>query len=147
MKKISEYTARGQIPEGEEISISLFDGRFDTAYKVVDLRICSSDLGSSGDDCAVRLSTDSIGPMPSSGEDMINFADNRQIAWCGVGGQSNGFENVSPIIDPDNLIVEDLYISGQHGSTHPINYIIYLEKYDISDWRGALAMVRNKSQG
>jgi hypothetical protein len=147
MKKIAEYTTRGQMPEGEEVKIQLFDGRFDTAYKVVDLRICSSDLGSSGDDCSVRLSTESIGPMPSSGEAMINFADNRQIAWCGVGGQSNGFENVSPIIDPDNLIVEDLYISGQHGSTHPINYIIYLEKYDISDWQGALAIVRNKSQG
>jgi len=147
VKKIEEYTTRGQISEGNEIRIQLFDGRFDTAYKVVDLRICSADLGSSADDCAVRLSTESIGPMPSSGESMINFADNRQIAWCGLSGQSNAFADVSPIIDPDNLIVEDLYISGQHGSTHPINYIIYLEKYDISEWRGALAMVRNKSQG
>jgi len=146
VKKIADYTTRGQISEGEIFKIQLFDGRFDTAYRVVDLRICSSDLGSTGDDCSVRLSTEDIGPMPSSGESMIDFSDNRQIAWCGVGGQSNGFENVSPIIDPDNLVVEDLYISGQHGSTHPINYIIYLEKYDISDWQGALAMVRNKLQ-
>ena len=145
MKKIGEYTARGQIEEGVEVKIQLFDGRFDTGYRVVDLRICSGDLGSTGDDASVRLSTASIGAMPSSG-DMINFADNRQIAWCGVGGQSNGFENVSPIIDPDNMVVEDLYISGQHGSSDPINYIIYMEKYDISEWQGALAMVRASSQ-
>jgi hypothetical protein len=145
MKKIQEYTTRGQILEGTEVKIQLFDGRFDTGYKVVDLRICSGDLGSTGDDACVRLSTASIGAMPSSG-DMIDFSDNRQIAWCGVGGQSNGFENVSPIIDPDNMVVEDLYISGQHGSSDPINYIIYLEKYDISEWQGALSMVRATSQ-
>ena len=145
MKKIGEYTTRGQMPEGEEVRIQLFDGRFDTAYRLVDIRICSGDLGSTGDDACVRVSTESIGAMPSSG-DMINFADNRQIAWCGVSGQSNGFENVSPIVDPDNLIVEDMFISGQHGSSDPINYILYLEKYEITDWQGALALVRNSAQ-
>ena len=105
MKKIADYTTRGQISEGEIFKIQLFDGRFDTAYRVVDLRICSSDLGSTGDDCSVRLSTEDIGPMPSSGESMIDFSDNRQIAWCGVGGKSNGFENVSPIIVRDSLVV------------------------------------------
>ena len=146
MKKIGEYTTRGQIPEGTIQRIQLFDGRFDTAYKVVDFRICSSDIGSSGDECTARLSTEDIGAMPSSGEKMIDFTDSRQIAWCSIAGNSNGFTDQTPIIDPDNLIVEDLYISGQHASTHPINYIIYLEKYDITDWQGALAMVRNSAQ-
>lgn len=146
MKKIGEYTARGQMPEGEEIRIQLFDGRFDTAYKVVDFKICSSDVGSSGDNAVARLSTEAIGIMLGSGENMINFADNRQIAWTSINGATNSFENATPIIDPDNLIVQDLFMSGQHASTHPINYIIYLEKYDITDWQGALAMVRNRSQ-
>ena len=146
MKKIGEYTMRGRIPEGEEFRIQLFDGKFTTAYKVVDLKICSSDIGSSGDNCSARLSTESIGQMPGSGESMIDFSDNRQIGWAAVNGATNGFENQEAIIDPDNLIVEDLFISGQHASTHPINYIIYLEKYEISDWQGALAMVRNSGQ-
>jgi hypothetical protein len=146
VKKIGEYTIRGKMAEGVEEKLQLFDGRFDTAYKVVDIKIASSDVGSSGDDCVIRLSTESIGQMPASGESMIDFSDNRQIAWCGFAAQANGFDNVVPIIDTDNLIVEDLFISGQAGSTHPINYMIFLEKYDITEWQGALAMVRNSAQ-
>ena len=146
MKKIGEYSTRGQMLESIEVRIDLFDGRFDTAYRVIDLRALSGDVGSSGDDGCVRLSTESIGPMPTSG-DMIDFSDNRQIAWAAFSGQANGFDAAPSVIDPDNLIVEDLYISGQHGGTDPINYIIFLEKYEITDWQGALAMVRNKSQG
>ena len=145
MKKIGEYTARGQMEESTEVKIQLFDGRFDTAYKVVDVRALSGDVGSSGDDGSVRLSTAPIGPMPTSG-DMIDFSDNRQIAWAGFNGASNGFDAAPAVIDPDNLVVEDLYISGQHGGSDPINYIIYMEKYDISEWQGALAMVRATSQ-
>ena len=51
-------------------------------------------------------------------------------------------------VDPDNLIVEDVFIdfgSGTAGAE--INYMLTFQKYDISDWQGALAMVRNKSQG
>lgn len=146
MKKVGQYTTRGQFAEGTVKRIQLFDGRFDTGYRVVDFRICSSDIGSSGDNCSARLTTEDIGAMPPSGEDMVDFADNRQIGWAAISGQTNGFENQTPIIDPDNLIVEDLYVSGQHASTHPINYMITLEKYDITDWQGALAMVRNSAQ-
>jgi hypothetical protein len=146
MKKIGEYTVRGQMAESTEIRIQLFDGRFDTGYKVVDVRALSGDVGSTGDDGCVRVSTASIGAMPTSG-DMIDFSDNRQIAWAGFDGVSNGFGSAPAVIDPDNLVVEDLFISGQHGGTDPINYIIFMEKYDISEWQGALAMVRATSQG
>ena len=147
MKKTGTHCVRGQIPEGVEERIQLFDGKFTTGYRITDVRICSSDVGSSSDDCSVRISTESIGNMPSSGESMIDFSDNRQIAWCGYSTDgSNGFASIAPIIDPENMIIEDLYISGQHGSTHPINYMIFLEKYEFVSWQGAALMVGNKSQ-
>tara|TARA_Y100001963_G_scaffold131927_1_gene189914 strand:+ start:607 stop:1053 length:447 start_codon:yes stop_codon:yes gene_type:complete len=147
MKKIGTHCVRGQLPEGVEERISLFDGKFTTGYRITDVRICSSDIGSSGDDAAVRISTESIGTMPASGESMIDFSDNRQIAWCGYSSSGgNGFDNITPIIDPENMVIEDLYISGQHGSVHPINYLIYLEKYEFVSWQGAAVMVGNKSQ-
>lgn len=146
MKKIGEFTARGQVPEGTEDRIILFDGRFDTGFIVTEFVIWAGDASSSSNDCVARLSTVALGAMPSSG-DMTNAADNRQIAWSAVQAGSSGFNNLASIIDPDNLIVEDLYVSGQSGgSAININYLITLVKYDFTEWRGALAMVRNRSQ-
>ena len=84
--------------------------------------------------------------MPSSGN-MMDASDNRQIAWSGIQAGTAGFNNPGSIVDPDNLIIEDLFISGQSGgSSININYLIKMEKYEFSDWKGALSMVRNRSQ-
>ena len=51
------------------------------------------------------------------------------------------------IIDEDNLIIQDLYIGAySYSDAEQFNYLIKLDKYEISDWQGALAMVRNRSQ-
>ena len=52
------------------------------------------------------------------------------------------------LIDPDNLVVEYLFIRAvdQQGNDVSCNYFISMEKYDITEWQGALAMVRNRSQ-
>ena len=147
MKKIGEYTVRGTIAEGVLDRIQLFDGKFSTGYKVVDFRIMSSSLASSSYNAAARLSTEEIDAMPSSGT-MVNFDDNRQIGWAVTQGATNGSGFLGAILDPDHLIVEDLFISGQNGGSDiDICYLITMEKYEFSDWKGALTMVRNKSQG
>ena len=38
MKKIGEYTVRGRLAAQETAKIQLFDGRFDTAYKIKDFK-------------------------------------------------------------------------------------------------------------
>ena len=146
MQKIGEYTARGQLLEGTVKKIILFDGQFDTAYKVTNFQIWAGDVSSSSNDCAAKLSTVNVGAMSSSG-DMMNAADNREIAWSGVQAGTAAFSNLAVIVDPDNLVVEDLFVTGQSGgSSIQINYLITMEKYDITDSLGALAMVRNRSQ-
>ena len=52
------------------------------------------------------------------------------------------------MIDPENLVVEDLFIQGfsSDGSGQEINYMIEMEKYDFSESLGVLAMVRNRAQ-
>ena len=44
------------------------------------------------------------------------------------------------------MVIEDLYIWANNAANDPINYLIKMEKYDITDWQGALTMVRNRSQ-
>jgi hypothetical protein len=143
MKKIGTYTMRGRIDaDSNSNRILLFDGRFDTAYRVVDFIIAAKDPNAASGDCNAKLTTE---PTTLLG---WNWDDNTQIAWA----VSEVRVTSSPsfgrsIVDPDNLIVQDLFIQGESAGSADINYMIKLEKYDISDYQGALAMVRNKSQG
>ena len=157
MKKIGQYTARGTVSEQDTIDgnphqIPLFDGRFDTAYRVVEFKIWGTDYdGSANPDCIGKLSKNDDGAVAPSV--FMRADDDNQIAWAttAAGGQSGtdgGFSE--SIIDPDNLVVEDLYVyvrSANATTTDPVNYLVILEKYEITDWQGALAMARDRAQG
>jgi len=147
MKKVGEYTSRGQVPDGEH-RIELFDGRFDTGYRVTRFVIAASNTAEDEVDFqSVKLATE-----PGLSADTWDWSDNREIAWSMFGYFANpsnaafGGPSSFTEIDPENLIVEDLFLYVQSRNEDPVNYIIEFEKYDITDWQGALAMVRNRSQ-
>ncbi len=149
MKKIGEYTARGIITSSdtESHTIQLFDGRFDTGYRITSFQVAFSDRDNPDlFTASVKLMTE-----PDANNRYWNFANNTQIAWAACGWDANDryalpTEN---LIDPDHMVIEDLYIGAlvYDGQAVEVNYLITMEKYDISDWQGALAMVRNRSQG
>ena len=152
MKKIGTYTTRGSYnPDGgfnldNPFRITLFDGRFDTGYKVTKFLVWGIGLDAGQDnDVLGVLATEDLGSI------VMDAGDQRQIAWAA--NRSHTFADVSGyvegIVDPENMIIEDLFFYGFSGdqSISRVNYLIEMEKYDISDWQGALAMVRNKSQG
>ena len=153
MKKIGEYITRGQFhPDGgfnfdNPIKIQLFDGSFGTGYRISKFYVWGIGIDAGQDnDTLGLLATEEI-----DGTVLFDASDNRQIAWATNKGHT--FGDVDPlgggIVDPENLIVEDLFLYGFTGdqSTTPMNYLIVMEKYDISEWQGALQLVRNSSQG
>jgi len=154
MKKIGMFTARGKTTENESESdnpkkIELFDGRFDTAYRVVEFYVWGADMSASGNiDVSGKLATSkNVSDVPT---DFWNADDGREIAWAGSAGSlDTGFNApMGAIIDPENLIVEDLYVFGRAPSdTAGINYMIVIEKYEISDWTGALTMAKDRAMG
>jgi len=146
MKKIGEYTCRGSIKGNNDLNtaqqerISLFDGSFGTAYKVIEFKLLTMDAESYG-----ILATEDLGIAGGILARSQDAADNRQIAWASSPVNSaDGDEYV----DTDNLIVEDLFVNLASTAvvSAKISYAIKLEKYSVSDWQGALAMVRSKSQ-
>jgi hypothetical protein len=147
MKKIGEYTMRGKAgisatPE----RLILFDGRFDTGYRVTHFEIASVTQNVNLE-ISAKLLTDNDGI--SAGSNDWNWDNNEEIAWAAAGNNSSVNAGHTEImhIDPDHMIVEDLYIkANSNEGDEEINYMIKLEKYDISDGQGALAMVRNRSQ-
>jgi hypothetical protein len=155
MKKIGMYTARGIVSEvdteaGNPQKITLFDGSFKTAYRVVGFRIWSSNYnGSSNPDCIGKLSKNELGV--TTADNFMRADDDNQIAWAASAGSSDGGLGFaeSAVVDKDNLIIEDLYVYVRTTGTdtNAINYLIEMEKYEITDWQGALTMARDKAQG
>ena len=76
--------------------------------------------------------------------------DDNQIAWAASAGATDaglGFGE-GPILDPDNLIVEDLYVYGRTSNSDAlVNYLVVMEKYEISEWKGALPLAVDRAQG
>ena len=154
MKLIGTYTARGVVNEaeteaGKPQKITLYDGTSTTAYRVVDFRIWGTSYTSSQPDCIGKLSKNPDGVTTQA--NFMRADDGNQIAWAGQDAFSDMWAGSNKVIDPDNLIVEDLYVYARSndaaGSTTLVNYLVVLEKYEVDDWQGALAMARDRAQG
>jgi len=149
MKKIGEYTCRGTlesiVAEGVSKRIILFDGQFDTGYRLVEFRVWPQDCSDFNEELTyARVATTDIAIVAAT---FWNAGDNAQIAWAaGTLDNQPALDNWA-LVDPDNLIIEDCFVQALSASEENGNYFMRFEKYDISDWQGALAMVRNKSQG
>jgi len=148
MKKLGSYTLRGKILATDVDSIPtlvrLFDGRFDTAYVVTKFVIAPNDMANNTQESfRSKLMT-----VDTGNAKFWNWADNEEIAWATItyDGNGSGTPSFFGQVDPDNLIVEDLFVYFDSNSDLPGNYLIEMDKYDISSARGALALVRNNSQ-
>ena len=146
MKKVGEYTVRGQIGHNVEERITLFDGRFDTGYMVKKFYLYPN--------TGIGAGNDSFGVLYTESGTVANglswdFGENEQIGWAaGIFSGASAFaSDGNGLVDPDNLIIEDLFVIANHAGSGTTGYMIVMEKYEFTDWKGALAMVRNKSQG
>ena len=155
MKNIGTYTMRGKILCGSNSTgfterLQLFDGKFTTGFKVTKF-VVSTNAANAGSDCIGKLSTEE----PEDPNDAFwDWSKNIEIAWAAFTMDATvtpgeGWATNNNLVDRDNLIIEDLFITVRtRDITDPfVNYYIELEKFDISDSQGALTMVRNRAQG
>jgi len=149
MRKIGEFTARGHNTEEESrvgmpARIRLFDGRFDTAYKIREFYVWGATYSSSSNpDVMGKLAT-----SPNVEESSVlffNAADSREIAWGGSTGGTDSINQPRSIIDPENLIVEDLWFFARSAGTAPVNYLIIMDKYEITETIGAVSMAKDRA--
>ncbi|GAI92986.1 unnamed protein product [marine sediment metagenome] len=148
------YVIKGQI-EGDYRTqrISLFDGRFDTAYRIIEFIIAPKKIiGNSNQSCSAKLCTEDQNLFGTTGQDSgeWNWQDNREIGWATWAQFSTNISrSYNSIIDPENLIIEDLFIGGVVNEDQPnniFNYMIVMEKYSISQAEGTLTYIRNRGQ-
>ena len=133
-------TLKGSIPADTVEKITLFDGQFDTAFQILSFDIVPSDVDSN-QVASVKLMTED-----ATHTNTWNWQKNTEVGWATWGRNTHVVGGYSRV-DKEALLVEDLFIDCTAVDGKNINYIIELKKVKISEWKGALAMVRNKSQG
>ena len=153
-KYIGTFTCRGSASEGDTETdgptrIRLFDGAFDTAYVVREFYVWPQNFSTSTNpDIIAKLATS---PNASTGPaDFMDADDGREIAWGGFSASTDAGFNGQPnhIVDPENLVVEDLwfYVRGTNEDTSIANYMIVLDKYDITETLGAVSMAKDRAR-
>ncbi len=145
------HTCRGSIdPDsvslGKTHQVRLFDGDFADGFRITRFVLFTSDPDNTSNDVYGILMTENL----YDGTDAwFDASDNRQIGWSGMAnvyneGVLSGFE----LIDRDNYVVEDLWVYVRTGtSVGGVNYYIEMEHDRRGLTQGAVAMVRNSSQG
>ncbi len=141
---MNRRTLRGQFPEGENRRLIVDDGRLNHGYKVVGFYVAGDGALSAGNDVVGTLSLDYDAPFT------WNWGDNRQIGWA-----SNNIDSLSghsapfSVLDPNHVVIMDLYIQGQTGSaggTGVVNYLIELEPVELSNDQAILTLIKERSQ-
>jgi len=132
----------GQNVNGHELQ--LFDGCYDTGYKILEFYIAPK-TPATAQEWICKLTTSNSAVSITNWD----WADVQEIGWASWGIPSAGSGMDFYLIDRDNMIIENLYLSTYQptGDAGEINYFLTLQKYKISAWDGALNMVTNLSQG
>jgi hypothetical protein len=134
-------TASGDTPE----KIHLFDGRFDTGYRVLSFRVAPSDI----DFSTIRTFACKLATTDDLNRQRWDWSDQREVAWAYTTWDSNLGQapaSFPVLVDSETIIVEDLYFYSEEASieaTSGVNYFIELEKVDIPEWKGALSLARD----
>jgi hypothetical protein len=140
---VKTRTLRGQFQEGQTHRLVVDDGRINVGYKVTSF-VIAGDPSSSGNDAWATLSLDYDAPAN------WNWSDNRQIGWSSTNIQSTaGAQPSFTLVDPDHIVVRDLYIQGtvsSAGGSSVINYLVTLEQVELSDDQAVLALIKERSQ-
>jgi hypothetical protein len=143
MKRVKEGSRviRGQMPVNTANErIYLDDGSFETGYKITRFDVWPK-LPLSNEEFAFILAV-----QPTSSNDN-NFQDVTQIGWA-VTDRNNSKLDAKTELDPEAIIIQDLYITNRGGTDDTFcNYIIEMDKYEFPAYDGAANMVRNQSQG
>jgi hypothetical protein len=75
----------------------------------------------------------------------MDASDNRQIGWARETTTATTRLQSRAIIDPDHVVVQDLWISNL-STNGPANYLIILEARELNDNESVLQLIKERSQ-
>jgi hypothetical protein len=136
---VKRRTLRGQLTDLIPKRLIVDDGRLTSGVRIVSFQVWP-DFNS--DDAVFATLGTQYDMDPTA-----NAGDNRQIAWA-VGsvdatGTNRGGQMYS-VVDPDHLVIQDLYILSNRLTT--VNYLIVIEPVELSNDQTILTLIKERSQ-
>lgn len=138
------HSLRGRVEYGTPKRLILDDGRFTRGHRVVSLHTFPPSIsGGVAEEADVTLA---LQYDAAAGWDA---ADNRQIGWAGFrNGTTASTETLNEwsLIDPDHVVVRDLWIINNNSVSNGTNYLVILEEKPISEDEAVLQLIKERSQ-
>jgi len=135
-------TLRGRCPTNTaNHKINLFDGKFSTGFKLISFEVVPQNpQGDAQEASAMLFNRKQAGFLT-----VWDFADVEQVGWSGWSIPTANRFGVWNRVDDETILVEDIFLAiYAPGEARKFNYIIKLQKYDITEWEGALSLVSRK---
>ena len=136
---------RGRVDPSTATRLIIDDGLFTKGFIVREFYVFPENPASGGNDSVYgTLAVDIDGSAVRWTAD-----DARQIAWASTVQDETGFgaRPSMSIIDPNHLVVRDLWFMGSRASgTDQINYLVLIEPVEISENQAVLALIKERSQ-
>ena len=143
MKSTRTRTLRGQLVVAGggvgRTQIIVDDGRLNVGYRVTDFYIWQDSASNTSFDASLSMN-------PVIAGTGMNAGDNAQIGWVwqGPNGATQSWKEY--ILDPDHVIVRDLYIQISGAPADTYNFMIVTQEYAISDDMAIINIIKEGSQ-
>ena len=131
------HTLRGKLAANEMRRLILDDGMFTEGHKIESFEVWAISQTSGDDPAAILALSDKIGTEFDAG-------DSRQIGWAMQTTTSATRLMTFNTIDPDHVILRDLYI--RNISADPTNFLITIVPIRISEDEAVLQLIKESSQ-
>lgn len=132
------HTLRGNLPAQTTRRLIVDDGRFTNGMIVKEFYVWVKSIASNEDpECYLSKQPSTLNAFDAS--------DGDQIGWAAqTSTQGTRLMDFS-VVDPDHVIVQDLYIRNI-AATETANYLIVLEETSLSEDEAVLQLIKEVSQ-
>tara|TARA_Y100001937_G_scaffold91879_1_gene124376 strand:+ start:807 stop:1265 length:459 start_codon:yes stop_codon:yes gene_type:complete len=149
MKSVGERSMRGQIEvlggNGRQ-TLLVEDGLINVGYRVRSFDVWPADSVTPNPIQYQAVLTMALLGTPVS----MDASDNRQIGWSFM--TANGAPVSTPatmyssFIDPDHIAVRDLFVQLTSITDQVFNYLLVIEKVELSDDEAIIQIIKEESQ-
>jgi len=135
------HTLRGTINSSEVRRLIIDDGILTEGHRITRFDIFPEDMTSGSADVQGMLVRESA----AARQEWL-AEDNRQLAWSSTTmSTSNSLNNFTSIIDPEHIVIRELYVTG-YSNSGQINYLVVLEPVTLTQDQAVLQLIKERSQ-
>ena len=130
---------RGRLADNEKRRLIVDDGNFNDGWRITRFVVAGDSVNN--DEVAAKIS------FQRSTTNFWRWDNNLEIAWAAnrqtAQATWGGFDGA---IDPSAVIVADCWITGASANGNDINFMIEIERVELSDDQAILALIQERAQ-